>query len=172
MITLGDETPANFSPKKIALLETFAAQAVIAISNARLFDEVQQRTAEVTEALERQTATAEVLEVISNSVEDTQPVFDKILESCQRLIPCSDLSVVTLNEDGLVYLDAILGESAAATSTGYKPMPFEKTFLTQAVQHSAVTHYPDAKNGPNVPEALRRVAVKFVNFSSLVAPMM
>ena len=84
VITLGAKKTKAFSSKQIVLLETFAAQAVIAISNARLFDEVQKRTVEVTEALEQQKASSEILNVISQSVADTQPVFEKILESCKK----------------------------------------------------------------------------------------
>ncbi|HSF92326.1 MAG TPA: GAF domain-containing protein, partial [Paracoccaceae bacterium] len=85
VLAFSDSKRSAFSAKQIALLETFASQAVIAIGNARLFDEVQQRTAELTEALEQQKASAEILSVISQSVADTQPVFEKILESCQKL---------------------------------------------------------------------------------------
>ena len=162
--TLNHPSFRPFTTKDKDLLQTFADQAVIAIQNARLFNETK-------EALERQTATAEVLEVISNSVEDAQPVFDKILESCQRLIQCSDLSVVTLDENNLVHLDAIRGESAAVSAFTYKPMPFEKTIIVEAVECGKVMHYPDALHGADVPEALRRIAKKYSNFSSLVAPL-
>jgi GAF domain-containing protein/CheY-like chemotaxis protein len=77
-ITVARAAVGEFAAKEVELLQTFARQAVIAIENARLFDETKV-------ALERQTATAEILRVISGSVTDTQPVFDAIVDACQRL---------------------------------------------------------------------------------------
>src|SRR5262249_41264812 len=74
-----------FTAKQIELVETFADQAVIAIENVRLFDEVQARTRELTEALEQQTVMSDVLRVISSSPTDLTPVFDTILTNATRL---------------------------------------------------------------------------------------
>src|SRR5262249_49974832 len=92
-INVSRADPGQFSEPEFELLKTFADQAVIAIENTRLFEEVQARTKELQDSLDRQTATSEVLGVISRSPNEVQPVLDTIVATAQRLCQAERASI-------------------------------------------------------------------------------
>src|SRR5262249_11585712 len=101
VIALSPTSIAPFDDKQVALVESFADQAVIAIENSRLFEAEQASKRELTEALEQQTATADVLKVISRSALDVQKVLDALVESATRLCDAYDVGILQVVGDSL-----------------------------------------------------------------------
>jgi signal transduction histidine kinase len=146
------------------LLTTFADQAVIAIQNARLFNETS-------EALEQQTATAEVLRVISSSVSDTTPVFEKILDSCERLFEAEQLAIILVGDDGLAHIGALRGPLVEDSSEMF-PMPLDQTFTAVALHERRLIHVPDVSKLEDMLPVYRVAYERIGNYSSLIAPML
>ena len=94
MVILQRAAVRPFTERQIKLVESFADQAVIAIENTRLFEAEQQRTRELTESLQQQTATSEVLQVIRSSPGDLQPVFEAMLEKAVRICDASSATFI------------------------------------------------------------------------------
>jgi GAF domain-containing protein len=111
-ISVARAEPGPFSDNQIDLLKTFADQAVIAIENVRLFTELGERNRELTEALDQQTATSEILRVISSSPTDVQPIFDAIVQNASRLCE-AEFSAVARYEDGRLHLAGTSNVSSA-----------------------------------------------------------
>ena len=134
-----------FSDKQIALLQTFADQAVIAIGNVRLFDEVQAKTRDLTESLQQQTATADVLKVISRSAFDLQPVFDTIVQTARRLCDAEYATIYELRDDDKYHVVANNGADPVFLKYAVEhPMAPERGFLVgrTALERKTV-HMPD-----------------------------
>jgi len=139
-----------FSDKQIALLQTFADQAVIAIENVRLFDEVQARTRELSESLEQQTATAEVLKAISRSAFDLKTVLDALVEAATRLCK-ADQGNIARERDGVYQRVASYGLSDVHMEylTGQPVIPGRGNAMGRALLEGKVVHIPDVLADPD-----------------------
>ncbi|HET7671631.1 MAG TPA: GAF domain-containing protein [Burkholderiales bacterium] len=156
-IWIARRQPGAFSDKQLALLRTFADQAVIAVQNARLFNETR-------EALRRQTATSEILQVIGRSISDTQPVFDAIVKNCAGLFTDSRVGLFLIAAEGLV----------CRASTGYvpEPMPLDReSGIGACVLGGRVIHLPDLAAAAERYPRIRQLGLKHGYRSGLYAPL-
>jgi GAF domain-containing protein len=163
-----------FTEQQVGLLQTFADQAVIAIENVRLFTELESRNHDLTESLRRETATSEILRVISRSPGDMQPVFDAIVESAVRL--CNGLnSAVFLYDGELIHRAALTDPSPEAREESARHWPQRpsldagvgRVVLTGAIVHSADVQ-TDQRLGEGARQNLRIRGIRGL----LVAPML
>jgi two-component system, NtrC family, sensor kinase len=140
-------TVQPFDDKQIDLLTTFADQAVIAIENVRLFEAEQQRTAELTESLEQQTATAEVLKVISSSPGELEPVFNAMLENATRLCR-AQFGMLNLY-DGSAFRNVALHNPPPqfAKRLGEIIRPHPESGLAQVARTKLIAHIEDLRTG-------------------------
>jgi GAF domain-containing protein len=133
-----------FTEKQIELVTTFADQALIAIQNVRLFDEVQARTRELSESLQQQTATADVLKVISRSTFDLKSVLQTLVESAGRLCD-ADYATITRQKDGVLFFAEAYGYSSEFTEY-VRALPVERgrgTATGRALLEGQVIHIAD-----------------------------
>ena len=138
------EEPGAFTDKQIELVQNFAAQAVIAIENTRLLNELRQRTDDLTESLTRQTATSEVLRVISSSPGNLEPVFQAILENATRICG-ADFGTMSMF-DGRVLRPAALHNvpsSFADLRQRDRAVPLMGTPAGKTVETKQVVHFAD-----------------------------
>jgi GAF domain-containing protein/signal transduction histidine kinase len=159
---LGRNEPVPFTQRQVELVQTFADQAVIAIENVRLFDEVQERTRELQESLEYQTATADVLNVISRSTTNVQPVFEAIANSAARLFAPCETTLTTVHDGQLCWgATASLGRPVEAMERvkSIYPLPFDigTSPSARAVHERRIIEIPDAL-APDTPENTRRAS--------------
>jgi GAF domain-containing protein len=170
-IVIARTQTGRFPEQQIALLRTFAAQAVIAIENARLLNELRQRTSDLTESLEQQTATSEVLRVISSSPGELEPVFQAMLTNAMRI--CEAKFGHLLLYDGESFHPAHLGDVPAAYREIWERGPLRpnpKTAIGRIAETKQVIQIPDIKADPAYAEGepLRVATVEIAGARTLL----
>ena len=150
IILLMRRLPKPFTDKQIELSETFADQAVIAIENVRLFDEVQTRTRDLAESLQQQTATADVLKTISRSAFDLPTVLDALIETAARMSD-ADHGAITREIDGAFFRAATYGYSTAFSDFIHTtPVQMDRSSVAgRALVEGRIVQIADVKADPD-----------------------
>src|SRR5207249_4449303 len=163
-----------FSSKQISLLQTFADQAVIAVENVRLFTELQASNRDLTTALDTQTATSDILRVISRSQTDVQPVFQTIMDSAVRLLRGYSGLVTRIAGDQIVLAALTSTDDAgdAATRAVFPQSHQSAGPHAQAMRDRAPINIADAQTDPRMPEAVRTNARARGNRSWVIVPLL
>ena len=164
--------PRQLSDKQRELLRTFAAQAVIAIENTRLFNELRERTDDLTESLEQQTASGEILASISGSMADTKPVFEAIVRNLRRLFG-TRFSMVQILEDGIVHLAATGQEDEYGLMAKYYPRPLDGAQAPdRAMIARQVMQFVPVIGNPECPHRMQELARQLGFNATIFAPML
>src|SRR5262249_1547917 len=160
-----------FTEKQIELVKNFATQAVIAIENARLLNELRQRTDDLSEALEYQTATGEILASISGSITDTKPVFDAIVRNLRRLFG-TRFAMVQVLKDGMAHLAAAAQDEEFESLKRQFPRPVDgSTASGRAMVSKQVVQLAPMLGNPAAPPATQQFARDLKINSAIFAPM-
>ena len=158
-----------FTEKQIALLKTFADQAVIAIENIRLFNELQGRNRDLTEALEQQTATGEVLRVIASSPTELQPVLDTLLANAVKLSGATQGHIRQFDGEFLTYVSHFNESPELVDALNRLPQrPRPESMSTRALQEKTVVHVLDAQAEPNVRAPARQAHARTMLYVPLL----
>jgi signal transduction histidine kinase len=174
LIGVGRTAPIPFAESQVDLLKTFADQAVIAIENVRLFNELGARNADLTAALEQQTATSEILSVISSSPTDVQPVFDTIVARAARLCDATHASIYRVDGDALRHMamyGAPVGGAHLAGVGGTIPID-RASGLGRAVVTRQTVHVLDAHQDPESSDELSALVLRDDVRTVLAVPLL
>jgi GAF domain len=162
----------QFTGAQVALVKTFAEQAVIAIENVRLFTELQEKNRALTESLEQQTATADILQVISRSPTEVEPVFEAVVTSAARLCEAHDVAML-LVDGGDLRLVAGVGPLYMSIPPDFRIRLTRGSAATRAVVDRATVHIHDfaAESEEEYPVG-RELARRFGHRSMLAVPLL